>query len=63
MLVFSTQICKLTFSLVQLSRPPSPFPVWISMGFCWRPYCAELNTLYLTRFRTYKIDGPPQTKT
>ncbi len=22
----------------------------------------EFNTLYLTRFRTYKIDRPPQTK-
>jgi hypothetical protein len=25
--------------------------------------CKEFNTLYLTRFRTYKIDRPPQTKT
>jgi hypothetical protein len=23
----------------------------------------EINTLYLTRFRTYKIARPPQTKT
>jgi hypothetical protein len=33
--------------------------------FCWRPDYSlqELNTLYLTRFRTYKIATPLQTKT
>jgi hypothetical protein len=27
-----------------------------------RPYSAEVYTLFLTRFRTYKIASPPQTK-
>jgi hypothetical protein len=26
------------------------------------PILQEFNTLYLTRFRTYKISRPPQTK-
>jgi hypothetical protein len=30
---------------------------------CCRPYLQEFNTLFLTRFRTYKIATPPQTKT
>ncbi len=29
---------------------------------CWRPYSAEFYTLYVTRFRTYKIAYPPQDK-
>ncbi len=57
---------------------PPPHPVWIKyavytytvcgvagMGFCWRPYSAGVqhSRLYLTRFRTYEIATPPQTKT
>jgi hypothetical protein len=29
---------------------------------CCRPYSAGVLTLFLTRFRTYKIASPPQTK-
>jgi hypothetical protein len=37
---------------------------WGVVESLWRPYSAGVyNTLYLTRFRTYKIARPPQTKT
>ncbi len=63
----------LTFSLVHLP----PRPVWISIGVCiytvWNrgggriglcgEHLQELYTVYLTRFRTYKIALPSQTKT
>jgi hypothetical protein len=69
---------SLTLSLVHLplSSPP-PFPVWISTkvsvytvsngggggtGLCGE-HIQELYTVYLTRFRTYKIALPTQTKT
>ncbi len=41
--------------------------VWLGVGggveSCWRPFPAGVNTLFLTRFRTYKIARPPLTKT
>ncbi len=43
--------------------------VWLGGGvggveLCWRPCSAsECNTLFLTRFRTYKIARPPKAKT
>ncbi len=63
-------------NLLSCSPPPPPPPkvkvqyiqtvcVWEGVGgvqLCWRPYLHELNTLYLTRFRTYKIALPPQTR-
>ncbi len=38
--------------------------VWGGGGFelCWRPFLQEFITLFLTRFRNYKIALPPQTK-
>ncbi len=72
MLVFSTQLCKL-LSLCGSSLPPHPKVKvqiiqtvcgWeVVVELCWRPYSAGVNTLYLTRFRTYKIARSPQTKT
>jgi hypothetical protein len=75
MLVFSDQLSSSPLSC----SPPLPHPkvkvqyiqtvcVWEGVGgcsvvLCWRPHLQELNTLYLTRFRTYKIALPPQTKT
>jgi hypothetical protein len=54
--------------------PPPPYPVskynkvcdWEGMGgieSCGGNILQEFNTLYLTRFRTYKTARPPQTKT
>ncbi len=34
-----------------------------TVELCWRPYTAKFNTLFLIRFKTYKIATPPQTKT
>jgi hypothetical protein len=75
MLVLRT-VAPLTFSLVQLSTPlPCVIKytvlykriqcvrgVGVGMGYFWSPYSAGVNNLYLTRFRTYKIAAPPQTK-
>jgi hypothetical protein len=82
MLVLSTRaalgtVAFLTFSLVQLSSLPTPFPVskcsiyrqcvagrgWGMLSPVGDHILQEFNTLYLTRFRTYKIARPPQTKT
>ncbi len=76
MLVFSTQLCDLYSPLLPLSPslwfnspplPPSPIVnkyiycmVWGSVG---DHILQEFYTLYLTRFRTFKIARPPQTKT
>ncbi len=79
MLVFSTQLCELCpfYNLLSGSPPPHPQPkksrvftdsVWLG-GVVGVLSCVgdhilqEVNTLFLTRFRTYKIATPPQTKT
>jgi hypothetical protein len=76
MLVFSTQPCELfiaplTFSLVHLPFPtPPPSHVqtvcgWEGVGVlsCVGDHILQkVNTWFLTRFRTYKIATPPQTK-
>jgi hypothetical protein len=36
---------------------------WGGVKLCCRPYSARFNTLFLNRFRTYKIVFPSQTKT
>jgi hypothetical protein len=70
-LVFST---PLTFSLVHLPPPPPCVNKYMGMYLCIQcvtgvggSCCVESTyksyTLYLTRFRTYKITLPPQTKT
>ncbi len=62
MLVFST------FSLVHLPPPPTD-RVWLGGGrgvfCCVGDHILQefINTLYLNRFRPYKIALPPQTKT
>ncbi len=77
MLVFSTPLvncCPSTFSLTY-PTPPSQSKrtvytdsVWLWGGggggfeLCCRPHSAGVNTLFLTRLRTYKIATPPQTK-
>ncbi len=69
-------IAPLTFSLVDLP-PPSlcqsrvqyqyTNSVWLGGGgvlICVEDHILqEINTQYLTRFRTYKISRPPQTNT
>ncbi len=60
----------LNFSLVH-PPPPPPFPAWMNKysvggrgsGCVESIYVQELYSVYLTRFRTYKIAFPPQTKT
>ncbi len=68
-------VAPLTFSLVQLF--PTSFPLskysiyrrcvagmgWGVLSFVKDHIPQEFNTLYLTRFRTYKIARQPQTKT
>ncbi len=67
-------VAPLSFSLVQLSAPlpPSQYKQtmcgWEGVGgveSCWRLYifCRSFNTLYLTRFKTYKTARQPETKT
>ncbi len=66
------------FSLVQLSPPPPCSlcqstlyiqtvygweKVWGVLNPGWNNILKEFNTLYLTRFRTYKIARPPPNKT
>ncbi len=79
MLVFSTQLCELLPLLPSLwftSPTPPPFPksvfsdsVWLGDGggggnvVVLETILQEFNILFLTRFRTYKIATPPQTKT
>jgi hypothetical protein len=75
MLVFSTQLCELyaslTFSLVHIPHPSLcqstvyKDNVWLGgrrgvLSCVGDHILQELNTLYLTRFRTYKIARPPQ---
>jgi hypothetical protein len=78
MMVFSTQLSSLTFSLVQLPHP-SPLPkvyvryiqtvcVWEGVGRgvlnCVGDHIMqEFITLLLARFTTHKIASQPQTKT
>jgi hypothetical protein len=69
--------CPSSFSLTFPTTPPIPkvnvqyIQTVCSCGrgwgggveLCCRPYILqEFNTLFLTRFRTYKIATPPQTK-
>jgi hypothetical protein len=76
MLVFSTQLCELLpLQLSPLTSPSSQSKVqfiqtvcgWEGMGrvsSCVGNHTPqEFNTLFLTRFRTYKIGFPSQTKT
>ncbi len=62
-----------TFSLTSPTPPPLPkvnvqYSVWLWGGGGGMLSCIvdhilqEFNTLFLTRFRTYKITTPPQTK-
>jgi hypothetical protein len=60
-----------TFSLTSSPLPPSQWTVytdnaWLWGGGCWNVlwtiFCKEFYILFLTRFRTYKIASPPQTK-
>ncbi len=69
MLVFSTQLCELLpFNLLSGSTvpPPSLRQSAVRGGGALSPVedhiLQEFNTLYLARFRTYKI-AIPQTKT
>jgi hypothetical protein len=78
MLVFSTQLREppSTFSLVPLPNPSSPSQskrtvyksdsVWLGGGGVFScvgdHILPEFNTLFLTRFRIYKIAALPQTK-
>ncbi len=63
-------ITPLTFSLVHLPHP-SPLPKvkvqyiqgWRVLGCVGDHILQEFNTLFLTRFRTFKIALSPQTKT
>jgi hypothetical protein len=72
MLIFSTQNCNL---LSGSTLNPPPFPCvkvqyiqtvcgWEGVGgidSCWRPILQKFKTLYLARFRTYKLlDQPKQ---
>ncbi len=69
--IFSTQLCELPFSLDHPPPPPAPqfiHSVWLGRDggvlSCFEDHILqEFNTLFLTRFRTYKIVSPPQTKT
>jgi hypothetical protein len=79
MLVFSTQLCELLplYPSLWFNAPPSPFPVSTYsiyrqcvtggggevLSLVGGHILQEFNTLYLTRFRTYKIARPSQTKT
>ncbi len=76
MFVFSTQLCELLRSNVlsgsPLSTPPLPCVKvqhiqtvcgWEVLSPVGDHILQEFNTLYLIRFRTYKIARPPQTKT
>ncbi len=62
--------CPSTFSLTPLPPSQTKCTVYIdsvAMGvggvaLCCRPYSAGDYTLFLTRFKTYKIAPPPQTK-
>ncbi len=79
MLVFSTQLCELLPLSPSLwfNSPPAPLPcvkVQYTQTVCGWEGVGELSliedhilqefkTLYLTRFRTYKIARPPQLKT
>jgi hypothetical protein len=73
MLVFFTQLCELLpFSLDHLPPPPV-YCIQTVCGWggggggvlsCFEDHILqEFNTLFLTRFRTYKIASPPHTKT
>jgi hypothetical protein len=70
MLVFSTQFCEL-LRLLSGSTLSPPLPCVKVQYVAGRGPLSpvgdhilqEFNTLYLTRFRTYKIARPPQTKT
>ena len=77
MLVFSTQLCELLPLLPSLWFNCPPFPVskysiyrqcvagrgWGLLSPIGDHILQEFHTRYLTRFRTYKIARPPQTKT
>jgi hypothetical protein len=75
MLVFSTPSCERLplYLLSELTtsknkRTVHTDSVWLwgvgDTELCCRPYSAGVfNTLFLTRFRTYKIATPPHTKT
>jgi hypothetical protein len=79
MLVFSTQLCELLHLLPSLWFNSIPLPPSLCQRTVCRQYLAgrgwvvlspagdhillEFNTLYLTRFRTYKIARPPDTNT
>jgi hypothetical protein len=79
MLVFSTSLvncCPSTFFLTSPTSPPSQSKrtiytasVWLWGGGWGVLSCVvdhilqEFNSLFLTRFRTYKIATPPQTET
>jgi hypothetical protein len=73
----ANSVAPLSFSLVQLSPPPPPFPLWISILYI-RIQCVrregiwgsqgdhilqEFNIQYLTNFRTYQIARSHQAKT
>jgi hypothetical protein len=66
MLVFSTQLCELfpplTFSLIHLPTPLPPSQSKRTVSVWPGVSCVGDHTLYLTRFRTYKIALPPQTQ-
>jgi hypothetical protein len=72
MLVFSTQLCEMfpslplpcvinytTYTVREQCVRGDGILVWGSDG---DRILQEMNTLYLTRFITYKIAAPPQTK-
>jgi hypothetical protein len=77
MLVLSTHLCELyciPSNLLSDSTPPLPRPPFPVSKYSMYKQCVagglggvgdhilqEFNTLYLTRFRTYKIAKPPQT--
>jgi hypothetical protein len=72
MLVFSTQLCELLRLQPYLcfNSPPffvskySIYSVWLKGGGgSFETIILQEYTMYLTRFRTYKIARPPQTKT
>jgi hypothetical protein len=67
-------VAPLLYLLSDLLPPPPPFPMYriyrqcVTVGGTGVLKCTvdhilqEFHTLFLTRFRTYKIASPPQTK-